>query len=164
MKTKTVATFGLLIALCLVLSYIESLVPAFFAVPGIKLGLTNLVVLTALYKLGPKSSFIINLIRILLVGLTFGNGASLIYSLSGGMLSTFAMIGLKKTNRFALVTVSITGAITHNVGQILAAMVLMATPAIGYYLAILWFTGLLTGSVIGIIGKEVVRRLPDFEI
>ena len=163
MKKTNVALYGIMIALCLVLSYIESLVPAFFAVPGMKLGLCNVVILVVLYRLGAKSAFFINIIRIIIVSMTFGNGASLIYSICGGLLSVVVMILLKKTNHFAAITVSICGGISHNAGQIIAAIILMATPAIGYYMIILWFTGMVTGLVIGIIGNEILRRIPDFE-
>ena len=159
-NVKTITTYGLLIALALVLSYVESLVPAFFAVPGMKLGLTNIVVVVALYKMDMKSALFINVIRILLVTFLFGNGASFLYSLAGGLLSYLIMILLFKMKDFSMVTVSIAGGIFHNVGQILVAMVIMNTTSLVYYMIILWFTGILTGAVIGIISYEVVKRLP----
>lgn len=161
-KTKMITAYGLLIALALVLSYVETLVPAFFAVPGMKLGLTNIVVVVALYKIDYKSGFIINVVRILLVALLFGNGASLMYSIAGGVLSYAVMALLKRFGQFSIVAVSAAGGIFHNVGQILMAMILLYTTAIGYYLAVLWFTGIITGIVIGIIAAEITKRLPDF--
>ncbi len=158
-KTKTLATLGLLVALALILSYVESLIPAFFAIPGMKLGLTNLVVLVALYLLGERSAVAINLVRILLVGLLFGNGVSIFYSISGGILSLLVMILLKKSNKFSIITVSICGGISHNIGQILAAMVILQTTALGWYLCILWFTGLAAGAIIGILGAIITQRL-----
>ncbi len=158
-KTKTLATLGLLVALALILSYVESLIPTFFAIPGMKLGLTNLVVLVALYLLGERSAVAINLVRILLVGLLFGNGVSIFYSISGGILSLLMMILLKKSNRFSIITVSICGGISHNIGQILAAMVILQTTALGWYLCILWFTGLAAGAIIGILGAIITQRL-----
>ncbi len=158
-KTKTLATLGLLVALALILSYVESLIPAFFAIPGMKLGLTNLVVLVALYLLGERSAVAINLVRILLVGLLFGNGVSIFYSISGGILSLLMMILLKKSNRFSIITVSICGGISHNIGQILAAMAILQTTALGWYLCILWFTGLAAGAIIGILGAIITQRL-----
>lgn len=162
-QTKRLTIYGILIALALVLSYVESLVPAFFAVPGMKLGLTNVVVVIALYKIDVKSAVIINFVRIALVAVMFSNGASFFYSLAGGILSMLVMIVLKLTGKVQMATVSSFGGIFHNVGQIIMAIILLGTTAIGYYLAILWFVGLITGLIIGVIAAEVVKRLPDFE-
>ncbi len=159
MKPTTIARLGLLVSLAMIFSYIEARIPAFFAVPGMKLGLTNLVVLVALYLLGTKSALGINFMRIFLVGVLFGNGVSIYYSLAGGLLSGLVMILLKKTGKFSLITVSVAGGICHNIGQILAAMVLLNTTAIGWYLLVLWFSGLASGAVIGLIGSMVTSRL-----
>ncbi len=157
--TERVALYGMLIALAMILSYVEAQIPAFFAVPGMKLGLTNVVVLFALYRLGFKSAFFINLLRILLVGILFGNGMSLAYSLAGGLLSTLTMMALKKSGKFQMVTVSVAGGVTHNIGQILAAVLILQTTAIGWYLLVLWFTGIGSGLVIGLICAELMKRL-----
>ncbi len=157
---RKITTYGLLVALALVLSYVESLVPAFFAIPGMKLGLTNIVVVVALYRLDAKSAFAINVIRILLLSFMFGNGASFMYSLAGGMLSTLLMIFLKKWGVFSMTAVSAAGGVAHNLGQILMAMLLLYTSAVGYYMLVLWFTGIVTGLVIGLISAEIVKRLP----
>lgn len=162
--TQRVANYGLLIALAMILSYVEAQIPAFFAVPGMKLGLTNIVVLFALYRIGYKSAFFINLLRILLVSMLFGTGLSLAYSLAGGMLSTFMMMLLKRTDKFQLVTVSIVGGICHNIGQILVAVVILQTTQIAWYLLVLWFSGLASGLVIGLIGSELVKRLGKMPI
>lgn len=158
-STGKVATYGILIALAMILSYVEAQIPAFFAVPGMKLGLTNVVVLFALYRINNKSAFFINLLRILLVGLLFGNGMSIAYSLAGGMLSTLAMMLLKKFGKFQMVTVSIVGGVCHNIGQILVAILILQTTALAWYLLVLWFSGLASGLVIGLIGAELVKRL-----
>lgn len=159
-KSKVIAEYGILVALALVLAFVESQIPVFFAVPGMKLGLTNLVVMIALYHMDEKSAISINIIRILLVSFMFGNVASLAYSLSGGLLSGAAMIVLKKTKKLSMLGVSVAGGVAHNIGQILAAMVLLETTSIGWYLLILWFAGIGAGAVIGIISAEVVKRLP----
>lgn len=153
------SVYGILISLALILSYVEAQIPAFFAVPGMKLGLTNVVVLFSLYRIGYKSAFFINFLRILLVGILFGSGLSLAYSLAGGLLSTLVMMMLKRTDRFQLVTVSIAGGVAHNIGQILAAILLLQTTAIAWYLLILWFTGIASGMVIGLICGDLMRRL-----
>ena len=160
MKGKHVARYGLLIALALILSYLESLVPAFFAVPGMKLGLTNLVVLVALYRMGNRAALSINLLRILLVALLFGNAYALAYSLAGGLLSGAVMIGLKRAGRFGMLGVSVAGGLAHNLGQILAAMALMETWQLVSYLPVLWISGMIAGLVIGLLGYEITRRLP----
>ncbi|MDO4489490.1 MAG: Gx transporter family protein [Lachnospiraceae bacterium] len=158
-KTGRVAEYGLLIALAMILSYVEAQIPAFFTVPGMKLGLTNIVVLFALYRISYKSAFFINLLRILLVAMLFGNGMSLAYSLAGGMLSTLVMMLLKRWGHFRIVTVSIAGGICHNIGQILVAVLLLQTTALAWYLLVLWFSGLASGLVIGLVGGELVKRL-----
>lgn len=164
MNTRKIVTYGILIAVALVLSYLESLIPAFFAVPGMKLGLTNLVVIVALYLMGTKSALFINIIRVLLVGLLFGNVISLLYSLAGAVLSWVVMVLLKRTGKFSIVAVSIAGGVFHNIGQILIAMLVLKTVAIGWYLLILWFTGIAAGAVIGIIGGLLCKRLKGIVI
>jgi heptaprenyl diphosphate synthase len=159
MDGKKVAQYGLLTALALILSYVEAQIPAFFAIPGMKLGLTNLVVLLALYQMGATSALVINLLRIVLVSVLFGNGMSLAYSVAGGLLSGFVMILLQKNGRFHIITVSMAGGIAHNMGQILVAMVLLETRSLAWYLLVLWFTGIASGAVIGLLGGKLVCRL-----
>lgn len=159
-KTKAMATRAMLVAVAFVLSWLEAQIPAFFAVPGMKLGLTNLVVLVALYILGSKDALGINLLRILLVGLTFGNAFSLLYSAAGGILSGTCMILLKKTGRFSVTAVSIAGGVMHNVGQIIVAMIVLETKALAYYLIPLWASGIVAGAIIGILSSMVIKRLP----
>ena len=130
----------------MIMSYLEAQLPVFFAIPGMKLGLTNVVVLVALYGMGYGSAAVINLVRIVLVSMLFGNGMSLAYSLAGGILSGAVMMLLKRTNAFSMVAVSIAGGIAHNIGQILVAMLVLQTAAQGWYLLVLWVSGLVSGS------------------
>ena len=160
-SAKTAAKYGMLIALALVFSYLEAQIPSFFPVPGMKLGLTNIIVLLSLYRMGWKSAMAVNVLRIVLVSFLFGGISAMIYSLAGGMLSTIGMILLKKTDRFRIVTVSIAGGISHNVGQIIVAVFALNTVGIAWYLTVLWFSGLASGALIGIIGAELVNRLPE---
>lgn len=160
MKSKKIAYYGLCIALAFVLSYVESLFPTFIAVPGVKLGLTNLVVLIALVRIGKKDAFFINMIRILLVGFTFGTAFSLLYSFAGGILSFLVMMLFYGKNRFSVIGVSVAGGVAHNVGQILVAMVVLESNALLYYLPVLILSGTLAGVVVGILCGEVVKRLP----
>ena len=143
----------------MILSYVESQLPAFVAIPGMKLGLTNIVVLFALYVIDAKAAAFINLVRIILVALLFGTALSLAFSLAGGALSFLVMVLLKKTNRLSIMGVSAAGGVSHNIGQILVAMVAMNTRAIALYLPVLWITGIFSGVLIGIIGGIVVGRV-----
>ena len=158
-NTQKVALNGALAALAMILSYVEMQIPAFFAVPGVKLGLTNIVVLVALYVLGEKNAFFINIVRIVVVSILFGNIMGFAFSIAGGMLSTLVMILLKKTSRFSVTGVSVAGGITHNVGQIIVAMILLNTKAIIWYLPVLWISGIISGAVIGIVGALVCSRI-----
>lgn len=159
MTIRKISQYGMMVALALIMSYIEAQIPAFFAVPGMKLGLTNIVVVVSLYLLGSKSAMFINIVRIILVSLLFGNTMSLAFSFVGGMLSTLIMIILKKSGKFSTVGVSAAGGITHNIGQILVAIFLLNTSAITWYLPILWISGIISGVVIGIIAGIVTSRL-----
>lgn len=158
-KTNKIALYGVLVALALIFSYVEMLLPVFFFVPGMKLGLTNVVIIVVLYKMGDKEAIIINIVRILLVSILFGNMISMLYSLAGGVLSTVLMICLKRVNIFSRIVVSIVGAIAHNVGQIMVAVILLQTASIWWYMLVLWFTAIVTGFIIGVIGGLVLERI-----
>ena len=163
-KTKRIALYGMCIALAFILSYIESLFPVYGAVPGMKLGLTNLVVVFALYYMNAKAAFTINIVRILLVAATFGNGVSLWYSLAGGMCSFLAMLLLKKLGGFHLTTVSVAGSVFHNAGQIVVAVLLLGTRQVAWYFGMLCISGVVSGVVIGILTGIVLSRLPKNEM
>jgi heptaprenyl diphosphate synthase len=161
MKSKNVATYGLLVALAFILSYIENLIPVPIPVPGIKLGLANLVVITGLYSMGSKEAFVLSIIRIILVGFTFGSLSMMIFSLAGGLLSCLLMIIFKKSKLFSMVGVSIIGGISHNVGQILVSIWVVNNVNIIYYLPVLMISGVITGALIGILGSMIVKRLKN---
>ena len=158
-KNRKLALYGLLTALALILSYVEGQIPAFFAVPGMKLGLTNVVVLLALYCMGAKSALAVNFVRIVLVSILFGNGVSFWYSLAGGLLSGAVMIALKKCGRFSVLAVSIAGGIAHNIGQITFAAVIVQTAGVFYYLPFLLAAGCIAGTLIGVVGGIITERL-----
>lgn len=160
MKNK-VAMFGVFTALALIFSYVEAMIPINFGIPGVKLGLANLIVVIMLYKGDWKDALFIAVARIVLSGFIFGNLFSILYSLSGGLLSLLVMILLKKTNVFSIAGVSIGGGAAHNVGQLLVAMFVVQTYQVGYYLPVLLIAGVLTGALIGIVALEVVKRLRD---
>lgn len=151
------AYYGVLIALALIFSYVEVLIPVPIGIPGVKLGLANIVILIALYAMGTKDSFIISCIRILLVGFTFGNMFSILYSLAGAILSWIVMVLCKKIKSLSIVGVSIAGGIAHNIGQIIVATITMNTPGILSYLPVLMIAGTLTGFAIGILGNIILN-------
>ena len=161
MKASEISEYGLLAALALGLSYLESRMPVFFAVPGMKLGLTNLVVLTALYRRGAKGAFWINLVRIVLAAFTFGSLSAMLYSLAGGFASFLTMTACKRSGRFSMTGVSVAGGVAHNAGQLLVAAAVLETSALIWYLPYLLAAGTAAGAVIGLIGSGVLRRLPE---
>ena len=160
MKASKVAQYGLITALALVLSWLESLLPP-LGVPGVKLGLPNLAVVFALYRLGWRDACVISLVRVVLVTLLFGNGASLAYSAAGAALSLAAMGLLNKTGKFSSVGVSVAGGVAHNAGQILVAMALLETARLAWYLPVLWVSGTVAGVLIGVVSGELVKRVPN---
>ena len=162
MKASKLAQCGLLIALALVLSYAESLLPA-LGVPGMKLGLPNLVIVFALYRLGLWNAWCLSIVRVLLASALFGNGVSLAYSVAGAVLSLAVMGLLKKTDKFSTVGVSVAGGVAHNAGQILVAMALLETARLAWYLPVLWISGTVAGVLIGIASGELVKRVPDMK-
>ena len=161
METRKIARMGLLVALAMILSYVESLIPAFVAVPGVKVGLANIVVIFALYTLGPVEALTVSLLRVILSSFLFGSILSLLYSLSGALLSLGGMIVMKKLKIFSTLVVSVTGGVLHNVGQILVACLVLETDVLLYYLPVLILSGVVTGAVIGIIGSLVIKRLEN---
>ena len=164
MKTKKVAMLGLTIALAMIMSYIEALVPLSFAVPGIKMGLANIVIIFVLYKIGTKEAILVSLIRVILVSLLFSNVMAMAYSLAGAALSLSVMWILKKIDKFSVIGVSVAGGIMHNVGQIIMAMILLGTEQIALYLPVLIIAGTATGVIIGIVSGLVINRFKNIRI
>ena len=159
MKTKKIAVMAIAVALCMVLSFVESQIPAFVAIPGVKLGLANLAVVFVLYKLGWREAVLISLIRVLLISIMFGNTASLLYSLAGAVLSLAGMIVLRRFECMSTVAVSVSGGVLHNVGQIAMACILLETNVIKYYLPFLILSGTLAGIAIGVISAVLIKRV-----
>lgn len=156
---QKVATTAIMVALAMIFSYVEALIPINFGIPGIKLGLANLVVVVSMYLLNVPLAALISLVRILLSALLFGNLASLLYSLAGGFLSFVVMALLKKVKGFSVIGVSIAGGICHNIGQILTAWFMLGSFKIVYYLPVLIIAGALTGLIIGILAKKCLTLL-----
>ena len=162
-RIRKTAFMGLFLALAMICSYIETLIPFSVGIPGIKLGLANVVVLM-LYSVGTKEALLVSLLRIVLVGILFGNAFSILYSLSGGILSFLVMFLMKKTDKFSCVSVSITGGISHNIGQIIVAAWIVNSYNAFFYVPVLLFAGLVTGLLIGVIAKEVIVRLKNITL
>lgn len=158
MKNR-VAYFGVFTALALIFSYVESLIPIQLGIPGVKLGLANLIIVIALYKMRLSEVFLLSIVRILLSGFLFGNYFSILYSLAGGLLSLVVMALLKKTGAFSVMGISMAGGVSHNVGQLVVAMLVVETFSVGYYLPVLLVAGLVTGFLIGVAAGEMLKRL-----
>ena len=157
-KAKKAALYGIMVALAFTFSYLESLIPFNFGIPGVKLGLANLVILVGLYIMTPLEVFPIAIIRIVLAGLTFGNTFSLLYSLAGGILS-FIVMALLRKSKLSVIGVSMLGGIFHNIGQIIVAAIVLGTARIAYYLPVLLISGMITGLLLGSVGTLIINRL-----
>lgn len=162
MKSRRNAYLGLLIALAFIFSYIEFLIPMNIGIPGVKLGLANLVIIVALYTIEVRDAFLLSMVRILLVGFTFGNLSMMIYSLAGGMVSFGIMYLAKRTSWFSQKGVSVLGGIFHNVGQILTAMLILETSQLIYYLPVLMISGIVAGSLVGMLAFYVTDRVKKY--
>ena len=145
MKNR-VAYFGVFTALALIFSYIETLVPISFGIPGVKLGLANLIIVIALYKIPLREVYVLSIVRVLLSGVLFGNYFSIAYSQAGG---------------FSVIGISIAGGVCHNIGQLVVAMIVVETFAMSYYMPVLLVAGLITGFLIGVVADQVLRRISD---
>ena len=164
-RTRRLAYSALLAALALIFSYIEVLIPFNFGVPGVKLGIANLVViidlsvLFILQRYGYRDAFAVSAVRILVIGFMFGNGFSIVYSLAGALLSFGAMLLTKKTGLFSVTGVSICGGVFHNLGQILVATFLVANLKMFAYFPVLIISGVISGAIIGILAHLILQRL-----
>lgn len=190
--TKRTAQLGLFLALALILAYVESLIPFSFGIPGIKLGLPNLVVVLLLYgedatqrnvgqnftyqngaaqaDIGQndtggsnvRDALTVNILRIVLSGFLFGNLYTILYSLSGAAFSFIAMLIGRRMRCFSVVGVSVLGGVFHNIGQIIVAMFVVETVYVGYYIPVLIAAGAVTGAVLGIVAMELIPYLARF--
>lgn len=158
MRKKTVI-LGFLLATAMILSYIESLLPLGIGIPGVKLGLPNLVVVFLLYGYGGREALTVNILRIVLSGFLFGNLYSVFYALAGALCSFCFMFLLWKTGRFSVIGVSVGGGVFHNVGQLLVAMAVVETFAPAFYFPVLLCAGVVTGFIIGIAAGRILPYL-----
>ena len=151
-NTVRIAWFGVFTALALIFSYVETLIPFQIGIPGVKLGLANLIVVVALYKMGGKDAMLLSVTRIVLSG-------CILYSLAGGLLSLAVMVILKKRGSFSVFGVSMAGGVFHNVGQLIVAMLVVETFSVAYYVPVLLIAGVITGFIMGVVANEMLKRL-----
>ena len=159
MSAKKTAFYGMFLALALVAGYIEQLIPINLGIPGVKLGLANIVTMLLLYIAGVPAACLISVLRILLSGFLFGSGFAMVYSAAGAATSMLVMALLKKTKKFSSVGVSVAGGIFHNVGQIVVASLVVQNVRMAYYLPFLLVSGVVTGVLIGIVAQTALRYL-----
>ncbi len=159
-NTHRLALMGLLTALGLIIGYIEFLIPIPLGIPGVKPGFANIVIVWALYSLGPWEALMINGMRIFLSGFLFGNFSMILYSLAGAAVSFLCMCLAKKSGLFSMTGVSMIGGVMHNMGQLLVAMAVLETVSLVYYGPVLLAAGVITGLLIGIVTGEVKKRIP----
>lgn len=164
MKTNKIAQLGVLTTLALILSYVESLIPVIVGIPGVKLGLANLVIVFMLYRMNVKDSLLVSIMRILLSGFLFGNMMSIVFSLVGTLFSIGIMYLMKKLDGFSILGVSVAGGCMHNLGQLCVSAFVVQTARLIYYFPVLMVSGVLTGFLIGILVRLMLRYIPkDFK-
>lgn len=161
-NTKKLTLLAMMITFAIILSYVESRIPSFVAIPGIKVGLANIVVIFVLYTLGMKEAIIISAIRVGIISVLFGNIMSLAYSIAGAFLSLLVMYILKKITPLKLVVVSVVGGVMHNVGQIAVAAMILETGVVVYYLPFLILSGTIAGIAVGVAAAVLIKRLSRF--
>ena len=160
-RIKRIAWIGFSSALAILLSYVEFLLPPLFvAIPGIKLGLPNVIILFVLYSIDLKHAAMVSFVRLFISAMLFGNTVTLAYSVAGAILSLTFMAILKRTKLFSTVGVSVAGGVTHNLGQILVAMILLDTPKIAFYMIALAISGTVSGILVGLCGAILLSRIP----
>lgn len=160
--TKRLTVLSLLIAVAMILSYIEAQIPLSVAVPGVKIGLSNIATVFALYTIGAPAAVAVSVVRVILSSLLFGNFAMMIYSLSGAALALIFMILTKRIRVFSVIGVSVTGGVMHNAGQVIAAAVMMENAGIAAYVIPLIISGTLAGVAVGVISALLVGRLEGY--
>ena len=157
-NTKKLTLLAMMITFAIILSYIESKIPAFVAIPGVKIGLANIVVIFVLFKLGIKEAIVISGVRVFIISLLFGNPISLIYSIAGAFLSLTVMFILKKLTPLKEVALSVVGGVMHNVGQIAVASLILETNVLVYYLPFLILSGTIAGIAVGIAAALLIVK------
>ncbi|MBR6569968.1 MAG: Gx transporter family protein [Clostridia bacterium] len=157
-QARRVALCGMLLALMLVLGFVESQLPVAAGIPGIKLGLSNGVLIFAVYMLNIPTAYLLMGLKVLLSGLLFGSPSAMMYAFAGGVLSLTVMALLSRLRGVSPVVISMIGGLCHNVGQVALAMVILHTPKLVYYMAVLMVVGMITGLATGLAANGIIRR------
>ncbi|MDY3017331.1 Gx transporter family protein [Blautia sp.] len=159
MTHKKTAYLGLFAAIAIIFGYVESLIPFFAGIPGMKLGLANLAVLFILEKYSWKEAALVSTVRILVIGFLFGNMFSILYSLAGAALSLTVMTLMKKFSGFSILGISVAGGVSHNIGQLIVASLIVENTSLLYYAPALLISGVVTGLLIGLLAGEITKRI-----
>ena len=157
-KIRRMTMLALLFAIAMIFSFVESRVPTFIPIPGVKLGLCNVVVIFTLFTLGAPSAVCVSLLRVILSSILFGNAAAFFYSLAGAILSLGVMILLVRLHLFSELGISVVGGVSHNVGQLLMAWLILGTGGVMYYLPVLLIAGSIAGALIGLLSAYLCKR------
>lgn len=160
LRTKRLAISSMFAALALIFSYVEAIIPFSVGIPGVKLGIANLVIIIALYEMNFRYAFTINVIRIFVAGLLFNGVFGALYSLAGGIVSIIVMWGLKRTGLFSMVGVSMAGGVAHNLGQLLIASFIVSNLKMFLFFPVLMFSGIISGILIGIVAYVIDKKVP----
>ncbi len=158
-KLRRLTALSLLFALAMIFSFLESRLPTFIPIPGVKLGLCNVVIIFTLLRLGAPSAVAVSVLRVFLSSVLFGNMAAFLYSLAGAVLSLAVMLLLKKAEFFSPVGISVAGGVMHNIGQLLMAWLVLGTAGVMYYLPVLLIAGVIAGALIGICAAYISKRM-----
>lgn len=161
---RKTSELGLFLAVALILSYVETLIPITFGIPGIKLGLPNMIVVLLLFgqRYGAKEALLVNGMRIVLSGFLFSNLYTILYALAGAFFSYVAMLIGKRLRCFSVIGVSVLGGVFHNIGQTVVAMIVVETFAVSYYIPFLIVAGTITGAFLGLIVMEIIPYLDRY--
>jgi len=157
-QARRIALCGMLLALMLVLGFVESQLPVAAGIPGIKLGLSNGVLIFAVYMLNVPAAYMLMGLKVLLSGLLFGSPSAMMYAFAGGLLSLTVMVLLSRIKGLSPVVISMVGGLSHNVGQVALAMVILNTPKLVYYMAVLMVVGMITGLATGLAANGIINR------
>ena len=163
-RLRRMTTLSLLFALAMIFSFVESRLPTFIPIPGVKLGLCNVVIIFTLLKLGAPAAIAVSLLRVLLSSILFGNAAAFFYSLAGAILSLAVMILMKRFRIFSAVGISVLGGVMHNIGQLLMAWILLGTAGVMYYLPVLLIAGVIAGALIGLLSAYLAKRAENLKL
>ena len=158
-NTRRLTALALTVSFALILSFIESRIPAFVAIPGVKVGLANIAVIFTLYKFGIAPAAAVAGVRVTLMSFLFGTPITFLYSVAGSVLSFAAMILLKKLTPVSEVVVSVAGGIMHNIGQIIMASIVLGTNVVAYYLPFLLLSGTIAGIAVGIASALLIKKV-----